>query len=110
VKTVHGFAEFFMVGKASFVTIGMPHASVEAAQAGAIAGADLDRTEELYDAGFWDGHPLSDPDTALAGGVDIPVGPWGESKWPRVQMKKADQPFSQRRIMERPNSCNTLGN
>jgi hypothetical protein len=40
-----------------------------------MAGSCMARTSELFDLGLWD-YPLIDPETARAGGLYLPIGPW----------------------------------
>lgn len=47
----------------------------EATQASVLAGSDRIRSIELTERGLWE-QPLLDPETAISGGVYLPIGPW----------------------------------
>lgn len=49
----------------------------EAWQASALASSvsTIAQNAELQDRGLWE-HPLCDPETAVSGGVYLPIGPW----------------------------------
>ncbi|CAG8680879.1 6159_t:CDS:2, partial [Acaulospora colombiana] len=49
----------------------------EAWEVSAFNGADMTRYCELVDLGLWD-YPSIDPETARAGGIYLPVGPWAK--------------------------------
>lgn len=53
----------------------------EGTQACSMAGSDRMRGIELMERGLWE-QPLLDPETAISGGVYIPIGPWGRSSDP----------------------------
>ncbi|CAG8654539.1 12760_t:CDS:2, partial [Acaulospora colombiana] len=50
---------------------------LEACVACGIAGSCVHRSSELIDLGLWD-YPLMDPETARAGGLYLPIGPWAK--------------------------------
>jgi len=50
----------------------------EAHEASKMAGSNHERGSEMIDLGLWS-HDLCDPETAIGGGLYIPVGPWATS-------------------------------
>ncbi|PVF94115.1 S-adenosyl-L-methionine-dependent methyltransferase [Serendipita vermifera] len=50
---------------------------LEACVACGLAGSCVHRSSELIDLGLWD-YPLMDPETARAGGLYLPIGPWAK--------------------------------
>ncbi|PVF94109.1 hypothetical protein CPB86DRAFT_876622 [Serendipita vermifera] len=49
----------------------------EAREGAVINGADKDRYSESVDLGLWN-YPFIDPETARAGGIYLPLGPWAK--------------------------------
>jgi SAM-dependent methyltransferase len=67
--------EFVEISRSTIFLSPLFSAFIEACVACGLAGSCVHRSSELIDLGLWN-YPLMDSETARAGGLYLPIGPW----------------------------------